>query len=104
MTTEAWASMARKHWKEYLPKKWAALQANGETQAAVMAAAQQAQEMKAQLMQSGFQEHEADEVVRAEFILLKPEPEASGEDDEDRAREAAYQKTMRPLNNRQPKA
>jgi len=97
MTTEAWAAMARKHWKEYLPKKWKALQESGETQAAVMAAAQQAQAHKLQLMKAGFQEHEADEVVRAEYILLKPEPEASGEDAEDRAREAAYQKMMKPL-------
>jgi hypothetical protein len=97
MTTEAWAAMARKHWKEYLPKKWKELQERGETQAAVMAAAQQAQAHKMQLMRAGYQEHEADEVVRAEFILLKPEPEASGEDDEDRAREAAYQQSMNPL-------
>ena len=97
MTTEAWAAMARRHWKEYLPKKWKALQESGETEAAVRAAAQQAQTHKLQLMRAGYQEHEADEVVRAEYILLRPEPEASGEDEEDLAREAAYQQSMNPL-------
>ena len=74
MTTEAFAAMARSHWKRWLPNKWAALKAAGEAEAAVRAAAAQAQQEKLQLMQAGAQEHEADEIVRAEYLLLKPEP------------------------------
>ena len=94
MTTEAFAAQARKHWKEWLPQKWRALREAGGAESAVRAAAQQAQAMKLDLMQAGYQEHEADEVVLAEYILLRPEPEEM--DAEDLEREREYRKMMGP--------
>jgi hypothetical protein len=73
MTTEAFAAMARNHWKKWLPKKWAALKESGELEASIRAAAQMATDEKRRLMAAGYQEHEADEVVKAELILLPPE-------------------------------
>lgn len=94
MTTQAFAAMARRHWKEWLPNRWAALQASGQTEAAVLAAAQAAQKEKQALMRAGSQEHEADEVVRAQFILLPPELEAENPDPELEAKEQEYQAMM----------
>jgi hypothetical protein len=98
MTTEAFAAMARNHWKKWLPRKWKALMESGQAEAEVRAAAQMAQQEKLRLMKMGAQEHEADEIVRAEFLLLKPEPEADAPDAEDRAREKEYARAMRRSN------
>jgi hypothetical protein len=74
MTTEAFAAEIRHHWKKWLPRKWKELVDSGRMMAETMAVAQMAHQEKMRLMRAGYQEHEADEVVRAEFILLKPEP------------------------------
>ena len=73
MTTEAFQAEIKKHWKKWLPAKWKELQAEGRIESATLAVAQMAQQEKQRLMQSGFPEFAADEVVRAEYILLKPE-------------------------------
>ena len=41
--------------------------------AEIMAVAQMANQEKLRLMRAGYQEHEAEEVVRHEYILLRPE-------------------------------
>ena len=74
MTTEAFAAEIRHHWKKWLPRKWKALEASGRMEAEIMAVARMANDEKMRLMRAGYQEHEADEVVRHEYILLKPEP------------------------------
>jgi hypothetical protein len=48
-----------------------------------------------ELMQAGYPETAAEEVVKAEHILLKPEAEEVAPDAEDLARERAYRKSMR---------
>ena len=73
MTTEAFAAEIRHHWKKWLPKKWRELEASGRMQAEIMAVARMANDEKMRLMRAGYQEHEADEVVRHEYILLRPE-------------------------------
>lgn len=95
MTTEAFAAKARRHWKEWLPNRTAELMASGQFEPAVRAAAQRAQQEKRQLMQAGFQEHEADERVLKEYILLTPEPDAEEDDEELMEKERRYQEMMR---------
>ncbi len=81
-------SKARRHWKEYLPKKVAELRAENKLEEALRFAAVQAQEEISALMASGFKEHEARESALASFILLTPEPEP---DEELEALEAEHQ-------------
>lgn len=76
--SEHYAAMARKHWKKWLPKRTAALKAEGEFEASVQVAGRQARERVDELMARGYQLHEAEEVAFAEFILLRPEPGARG--------------------------
>lgn len=96
---QALATKARKHWETWLPAKTADLKAAGQFEEAVQGAAALAQQQISQLMQQGYQQHEAEEVVLRELILLAPEAGAE-ESDEERAElaelEAAYQKAPPP--------
>jgi len=76
MSAQRYAMMARKHWAKWLPKKVAALKAEGQLEPTLQAVGKQAFEQVLELMQQGFQQHEAEEVALHELILLKPEPEA----------------------------
>ncbi|CAN7245912.1 hypothetical protein LJR175_001014 [Variovorax sp. LjRoot175] len=87
--------MARKHWATWLPKKVAALKADHELEQALQTAGKLAQERVVELMQQGFQQHEAEEVVLSELILLKPEHGANVEPwerEKDAALEAMFRK------------
>ncbi len=81
MMNPKYAAMAMKHWKTWLPNKVAELKAAGEFEAAIQAAAIAATSRVVELMQMGYQQHEAEEVALREFVLLAPEPE--DEDDEE---------------------
>lgn len=98
MVNQQYVSMARKHWTEWLPQKTAALKASGELEAALQMAANQCRSEVDGLRAQGFQQHEAEEVALPQFILLKPEPEASttpAQRKELAAKEAEFQRTMR---------
>jgi hypothetical protein len=95
MATATFAAMARKHWKKWRPREWKALVESGQADAAVLAAAQRANKEMLELMKAGYPETAAEEVVKAEHILLKPEAEEVAPDAEDLAREKAYRKSMR---------
>lgn len=90
------AIKARKHWEEWLPKKVKELKAAGEFGQALQTAARLAQEEIASLMAQGYQQHEAEEVVLPQFILLAPEPpdEDDWESQELAEAERKYQKMM----------
>lgn len=92
------AQKAQKHWNQWLPRKVAALKAEGQLSEAIQGAALAAQRGIADLVSQGYQEHEAAEVVLPQFVLLPPEPEAV-DDPEERADlaelEAQYQLEMR---------
>jgi len=89
-------SQARKHWTTHLPKKVAELRQQGKLEAALQVAAKQAADRIQELQKSGYRQHEAEEVARAEFLILRPEP--SAEDDEEAAElrelEREYRKMM----------
>ena len=75
-------SLARKHWKKWLPEKYAAAKANGTLNEETRGAALLAQKEIGHLMARGYQEHEAREVALPMFILLPPED--GPEDEQDR--------------------
>lgn len=77
MSATTYQAKARKHWATWLPQKVASLKAAGELEQALQTAGKEAAKMVAELMGQGFQQHEAEEVALAEFVLLKPEPEAN---------------------------
>ena len=66
-------ALARKHWTEWLPKKVATLKAEGLLDQALQTAAVNATRRVTELMQKGYQLHEAEEVALREYVLLKPE-------------------------------
>ena len=77
MSAQLYEAKARKHWTQWLPKKVAALKAAGELEQALQTAGKQAHREVVELMQQGFQQHEAEEVALSQYVLLKPEPEAN---------------------------
>ncbi len=78
---DPWIRMAREHWKEFLPRRYAEFEAAGKLDEALRAAAEQTYLEMSQLEESGFQPDEAFQMVREEYLLLKPEdsdPEPAG--------------------------
>ncbi|MDP3552633.1 hypothetical protein [Methylocystis sp.] len=75
MNLENWINQARRHWQEFQPTRFKELKKSGKLQAALDEAAERTyQEMNA-LTEAGFQEHEAWEMVRQEY-LFPPEEAA----------------------------
>lgn len=72
-------SKARRHWNEFLPSMVASLKAEGQYEARLRRVALAAQQEIRELVRSGSREHEAEEVVLPQLILLKPEPDAGPE-------------------------
>ncbi|MGQ7815793.1 hypothetical protein ACUTAH_08970 [Metapseudomonas furukawaii] len=98
MSAERYAAMARKHWTKWLPEKVAELKAAGDWESTLRTRGKWAAERVLELMQQGYQQHEAEEVALSELILLKPEPKAnleSWERKELSALEREYRKTHR---------
>lgn len=92
-------AMARRHWKAHLPEKVAELKRQGQLEAALTVAARRASERIQELMAQGYQEHEAEEVARSEYLLLKPEPlpENDWEAEELAELERKYRESMREM-------
>jgi len=95
MSASRYATMARKHWTTWLPKKVAALKAEDQLEPTLQTVGKLAQERVLELMQQGFQQHEAEEVALSELILLTPERRANvkpWERKEEAALEAMFRK------------
>lgn len=100
MSVPELTALARKHWAQWLPEKTRELEAQGIFSAETQKAAVQAQAEISELMQSGYQEHEAREVVLPQYILLPPEDDAAvdeAEREELAELEADYQSWAKPL-------
>ena len=65
--------LALKHWKEWRPKAYRQMQEDGTLNEAAQTASWEAARQVAELMEAGYQKHEAEEVVLPETILLPPE-------------------------------
>ncbi len=68
-----YAPMALKHRKEWRPKMYREMQKAGTLNKAAQDASKEAARQVAELMAAGYQQHEAEEVVLPELILLPPE-------------------------------
>lgn len=71
--------MARRHWTQFLPQKVEKLREQGMLEASLMIATRNVNERLQELREQRYRTHEAQEVARAEFIMLLPEP--TDEDD-----------------------
>jgi hypothetical protein len=81
MSTLALKSKILKHWKEWLPAKYARLKREGILDQEAQARAAMAEDEIDHLMARGYQLHEAEEVARAWAI---EKPEVDGLDEEQR--------------------
>lgn len=91
------AAMARAHWATYLPAKTAELKAQGTLNEEAQAAATLAQREIDDLMNQGFQEHEAAEVALPRYVLLPPEAGAGLEPRERQELEAMERRFQREM-------
>ena len=73
MNLQNWISEAKAHWKEWRPREFKALQKEGRLEPALMEAAERTFNEMQELMKSGYQEHEAWEIVRQEYLFTPPE-------------------------------
>lgn len=98
MSAQTYQAMARRHWTKWLPKKVAELKAEGQLEAALQTAGKLAQAKVLELMEQRYQQHEAEEVALAEYVLLRPEAGAGEEpwETEELAKlEREYRRMMR---------
>lgn len=98
MSREAYKAKARKHWEKWRPKEVARLRAEGTLEETLQAAAAKAHQTVLDLMQEGYQLHEAEEVALRDHVLLAPEKEAEMEPwerEESAQMEREYRKKMR---------
>ena len=68
-----YVGIALNHWKKWLPQMYKDLQKAGTLNERAQKASRLASDQIASLMQSGLQQHEAEEFVLPETILLPPE-------------------------------
>jgi hypothetical protein len=61
------------HWREWLPKMYKEMQADGTLNQRAQDASKEAARQVAALMEEGAYQHEAEEIVLPELILLPPE-------------------------------
>jgi hypothetical protein len=95
MSVQAYKSLARRHWEEYLPQKVADLKAEGKYNEALQGAASLAQAHVEHLMQHrGYSILEAEAEALPLFIRLKaePPPEDDEQEQEHRELEAEYRR------------
>lgn len=74
-------NLARQHWKEFLPKRYAELKQAGELDPAVTRAAELTDQEMAAAVDAGIPLDQAWEGIKGHYLLLKPEPEEPDEDD-----------------------
>lgn len=70
-TTELWRDIALEHWRLYRPK-WAEAMGEERLFALAVEAARKTQDEIQELMRRGFQYHEAEEMVREKYVLVRP--------------------------------
>ena len=68
-----YALLANDHWKEHRPKMYRALKKSGKLISALKEAQKRTSDEMCDLIQKGFQEHEAWEIVGQNYVLLPSE-------------------------------
>lgn len=74
-----YTTMALNHWKKHLPQRYKELSEAGTLNKRAQQASREAASQVGNLMLSGLQQHEAEEIVLPETILLPPERPERGE-------------------------
>ena len=74
-----WMHLARQHWKEHLPQKFKRLRDSNQLHEALRLAAEQTADLMEQLQSEGFDQMQAWEMVRNEYLLLPPEADEARE-------------------------
>ena len=72
-----WLIQAEAHWREFLPKKVAALEKAGTLKLELYQAAKQTMDELTELEAQGLTFSEAREMVIQQYLLLPPEPEVT---------------------------
>src|SRR5712692_9997160 len=72
---EGWVEMAKEHWKMFLPKMYAHLEAEGKLEERAQRAAQFTADEMREAMKDGCSESEASQALREEWIFLPSEEE-----------------------------
>lgn len=96
MSKENFASKIRRNLTQWHPALTKELRESGQFEATVQVRAKRAQERLLELMQQGYRDHEAEEVVNSEIVNLPPEAGAGlepWERDELAKLEAEYRAT-----------
>ena len=70
-----YASKALNHWKEWRPNMVKSMRKAGTLNQRAQEAGEKAAEQVSNLMSKGLQQHEAEEYVLPDLVLLKPEKE-----------------------------
>ena len=73
MLGDQYTTMALNHWKKWLPQRYKELKAAGTLNKRVQQASREAASQVASLMRKGLQQHEAEEMVLPDLIMLPPE-------------------------------
>jgi hypothetical protein len=70
---ESLVLQAKEHWRQYRPKMYAALEASGQLDQMAREAAQRHEDALYALIQKGLKFHEAEALVREDFVFLPSE-------------------------------
>ena len=97
MNLNNWIRQAKEHWKEFQPTRYNELEKAGTLEQALQQAAEQTHLEMSELEESGFQSHEAWEMVRERYLFLPEEP---GLEDEEEYSEGVrlYQESVAIMN------
>ena len=88
-----WMTMAHDHWKEYRPQMYRELKKAGKLEAQLEEAAKQTATDMDQMMDAGFNYHQAWEAVRQDYLIL-PEEEIEEEEEEPNLMQEAMEEIL----------
>jgi len=80
-TLHQYATIAREHWRQFLPSMYRALEEGGRLEKTAQQAAQRTLSDQASLIASGQSPQEAWEAVRDRYLLLPPETTPTAQSD-----------------------
>jgi hypothetical protein len=69
MNLQNWVSQARAHWKEFQPKRYAALEKSGKLEATLQEAAERTHQEMSAFEEQGFNNQEAWEMTRQRYLF-----------------------------------
>ena len=83
MSVEDLQVQAKHHWTKWCPHMVAAMKKNNSFDRLTLSAATRAERQIARLIKAGYQQHEAEEIVLKDEILIPPEKPGSWDEEEE---------------------